>query len=474
MTLFQDKIEDVFRGESLVSAIPGYSLRGLQLDMACSVGAALERGGLHLFEAGTGIGKSLAYIVPALLSGQKTFISTATITLQDQLAEKDAPAVLDALGSDAKVTVLKGRNNYLCLRKWRAGVNRLDLPEDFPEWADSTEDGDISSYGTNLPGGLWRHYRSDVLDCIGTSCSERSACHFYRARIRARGADLLILNHHLLISGLLSADALPEADVLVIDEGHRLEDAASECMGIALGQGALLPVFDGIAFSELPVDRKAELLEMARRLSEAISGLTSGVTDTSVWSPVEHLEEIGDVLEAASVLRTGAEACEDLLPVSQTASMIASSAGTLKDISMETHCCFVEIGGRHPILRAVPLDVGPDLRDQVYSSFDSTIVTSATLTVAGEFDFYRERLGAEEALTRSFGSPFDYSVQAVLSIPGQLPRHDSHDDLAGKVWDWGRRWPKLWVGGHSCFSQATGTLNWSGNSLLPILRMISG
>lgn len=439
MSAFRDAIEEVFRGEALVDAIPAYSLRGLQLDMACAVGAALERGGLHLFEAGTGIGKSLAYLVPALLSGQKTFISTATITLQDQLAGKDAPAVLQALSCEAKVTVLKGRNNYLCLRKWRSGAGRLDMPEDFPEWADGTETGDVASFGTDLPGGFWRHYRSDVMDCIGSSCRERSACHFYRARMRARKADILILNHHLLVSGLLSGDALPEADMLVIDEGHRLEDAASECMGIALGQGTLLPIFDGIAFSEVEAERKAVLLELARRLSEAVSGLTEGVTVTGVWDPVEHLEGITAVLDAASALRTGAEGCEELLPVSQAASAVASSATALTRMSTEVHCCFVEAGGRHPVLRAVPLDVGPDLSDKVYGSFDTTIVTSATLTVAGEFGFYRDRLGAGEALTRSFGSPFHYPEQAVLSVPDDLPPHDRHEELAASVWDWGKR-----------------------------------
>jgi ATP-dependent DNA helicase DinG len=220
-------IEDVFNGNILNSAIPEYSVRPIQVKFARAVGSAMNTGGIYLFEAGTGIGKSIAYIIPAILSGRKIFISTATITLQDQLANKDAPAVLSALDSDARISVLKGRNNYLCLRKWKSGSPSFKIESDFEKWAKTTKDGDISSYSEELPFSVWRHFRSDHLDCTGSSCSFRGSCYFFRARNQARKSDILILNHHLLISGLMADEVLPGADVLVIDEAHRLEDAAS-------------------------------------------------------------------------------------------------------------------------------------------------------------------------------------------------------------------------------------------------------
>lgn len=433
------EIERVLHGEELLGALPGYAVRPLQVRMALEVGAALERGGLHMFEAGTGIGKSLAYIIPALLSGRRILISTATMPLQDQLARRDAPAVLRALGLSSEVCVLKGRNNYLCLRKWSGASERLDLPDAFSAWADSTGEGDISGFQGVLPPGEWRHFRSDRLDCLGASCRFRGECHFLRARSRARQCDLLVLNHHLLISGLMTGDILPEADVLVIDEGHRLEDAASECLGVSLGQGAVLAVFDGIAFSDAEAGRKALLLERARRLEASVAALTAGIEETSPWDPVMHREEIDGVLAEVSGLLAGLEGDEDLLPAAQAAAGIASDCRELMAMGGEDHCCFVETDGRHAVLRGVPLDVGPDLRDHVYACFDTTIITSATLTVAGEFDFFRERLGAGEALTRDFGSPFDYGEQAVLAVPRDLPSQDAHGELAAVVWEWGSR-----------------------------------
>jgi ATP-dependent DNA helicase DinG len=434
-----DRIEDVFTGDVLTSSIPEYSARPQQVRFARAVGSAMDSGGIHLFEAGTGIGKSLAYIIPAILSGRKIFVSTATITLQDQLANKDVPAVLSALNSDAMVSVLKGRNNYLCVRKWNSGSASFKIESDFEQWVETTEDGDISSFSEEVPSAVWRHFRSDHLDCTGSSCHFRGACHFFSARNQARKSDILILNHHLLVSGLMAEEVLPGADVLVIDEGHRLEDAASSCLGLSLSEGILLPIFDGIAFSEIDTKKMAALLEKARLLSGSIAGLTDGIKETSVWNPVEYHEGLEEVKITAEQLAKDTEKIEELLPVSQTASVIANTAGRFMELSTEEYCCFVETGSKHPILKGVPLDIGLDLMDTVYSRFDTTILTSATLTVADEFDFFRNRLGAWDARAKSFGSPFDYSSQAILSIPDNLPPHDSHEDLAMAVWQWGRR-----------------------------------
>ncbi len=433
------EIYSVFHGPVLGKVIPDYAPRPLQVKLSQAVATSFNTGGLHLFEAGTGIGKSIAYIIPAVLSGRKIFVSTATITLQDQLANKDVPAVLEALDSDATVSLLKGRNNYLCLRKWAKAKSGITMDDQFTLWAESTADGDISGYQHQLSPAVWRHFRSDHLDCVGSSCPCRGGCHFLNARNAARKSDVLILNHHLLISGMLAEEVLPGADVLVIDEGHRLEDAASECLGIALGEGILLPIFDGIAFSEIDTDRKAALLEKTRKLSALIADLTSGIEETCLWNPGDHEEQLEEVKDAAGSLAADAEGTEELLSVMQTASAVAASAQSFMDVSTEEYCCFAEVEGRHTLLKGVPLDIGPELRNVVYSMFDTTILTSATLTVAGEFDFFQGRLGAWDAVCKKFGSPFDYYDQAVLSIPDELPPHDSHNELAGMAWHWGRK-----------------------------------
>ncbi len=439
MISLDKRIEDVFYGDVLATVIPGYTVRMLQVELAKAVGKALTTGGIHLFEAGTGIGKSIAYIIPALLSGRRIFVSTATITLQDQLACKDAPAILSALKLDSMVSVLKGRNNYLCLRKWNSGSEMVRTNLSFSRWADATDDGDISSFSEKVSPSVWRHFRSDHMDCTGPSCHFRGACHFFRARNLARKSDLLILNHHLLVSGLLSEDVLPGADVLVIDEGHRLENAASECIGLSLSEGSLLPMFDGIAFSEIETAAKASMLELARRLSSAIAELTASIDKTLVWDSAGHLESLEKAGDLAGKLALDAGQNDDLLAVVQTATAIAQATKRLSELSTEEYCCFVEVNRKNSVLRAVPLDIGPELRDTVYSKFDTTILTSATLTIAEEFDFFKERLGAWDAITRSFGSPFDYRSQAVLSIPDNLPEHDSHEELARIVWEWGKR-----------------------------------
>jgi len=430
-------LEALFQGRRLERGIPGYTPRPLQIKFARAVEAAMETGGLHLFEAGTGIGKSIAYVIPAILSGRKIFISTATITLQDQLAEKDVPGVLKALESEARVTVLKGRRNYLCARKFQSALSSAG-PE-LTQWAETTGDGDITSFPEKIPSSLWRHFRSDHLDCLGTSCGFRGKCFFLKARNLAKQADILILNHHLLISGLLAEEVLPEADVLVIDEGHRLEDAASECLGLVLGEGMLLPLYDGIAFSTLETDAKAALLESTRRLSASIADLTEGIRETSLWDPVDNTEGLKEVARMGKQLAKDVEGCEEMQPVAQAAGSVAETARAFLGVSTEEYCCFAEKEAAHAVLKAVPLDIGPDLGQYVYSRFDTTVITSATLTVASEFDFFQGRLGAWEARTKRFGSPFDYGSQAVLSIPDDLPSHDSHARLAAMAWEWGRK-----------------------------------
>jgi len=433
-----DRIEEILTRALPESSLSGYTVRPRQLDMALTVADAVETGGLFVLEAGTGVGKSLAYLVPALLSGAKTVVSTATLTLQDQLVSKDVPSLTEALGIDIRIAVLKGRRDYLCLRTWSLSSARFGGFSGLGEWAESTDTGDVSHSPSSIPSDIWRHVSGDRLDCPGSSCPFFRKCFYYTARNAARRADLLILNHHLLISGLQTEDLIPEADLLVIDEGHRLEDAASECMGISLGEGMLFPLFDGVGFCELEVKRKALLLEKVRGLAAAVVGLTHGNDETARWSTTDNLVELNRVARLAGELRKEMEPIGNLAAAAMVAGFVEETVKALQNIPVDDYCTFVEVSGRRKVVRSVPLEVGRELASVVYSAFPSVILTSATLTVDGSFEFFTERLGTWDSYSHSFGSPFDYSGQAILSVPEQLPRHDSHGELASAAWSWAK------------------------------------
>ncbi len=204
----QDASEAVFRGGRIGTVLSGYTLRHSQVSMARAVSSLIELGGTAVLEAGTGVGKSLAYLVPAVLSGQAVVVSTATITLQDQLLNKDIPAVGAILGREIDAAVLKGRSNYLCLRKWSLWGEKA-APE-LARWV-SEGGGDTSSLRGNMDQGVLRKVTGDSLDCLGSQCPDMHRCHYYRARNRARKASILIVNHHLLLCGIETGDLIPDA-----------------------------------------------------------------------------------------------------------------------------------------------------------------------------------------------------------------------------------------------------------------------
>jgi ATP-dependent DNA helicase DinG len=425
--------------ELLPGSLPGYVVRPRQVDMALTVADAIASGGMYILEAGTGVGKSLAYILPALLSGVRTIVSTATLTLQDQLVARDIPSLVEALDLDMDVAVLKGRRRYLCSRKWAIAGPRFGRFPGLGEWAEQTDSGDVSGCPVSIPPDVWRHVAGDRMDCNGTACPFYSRCFYYGARNEARRAGLLIVNHHLLVSGMQAEDLIPEADLLVVDEGHRLEDAAGECLGLSLGEGTLFPLYDGVGFCSLDAGRKAELLGKVRELSAAIGGLTHGITETAPWHPAERLNDLERAATVASGLRTQLEGEAELAGTAQAAGYVLETLRALLSVSPDEYCTFVEVSGSRSLIRSVPLNTGEGLASTVYPAFGTVVLTSATMTVDGSFEYFSSRLGTGSCYSHSFGSPFDYAGQAVLSVPDSLPRHDSHDELAATAWEWGRR-----------------------------------
>ncbi len=420
--------------------LEGFQPRLLQTAMAARIARAIESGGCYLFEAGTGVGKSLAYIVPAVLSGRKCIISTATKTLQDQLFLRDIPEVLRNLGSPVSSSVLKGRGNYLCARKLEAGLD-LGLDDRIGRWASTTSTGDVQELDDEPDPRLWARIRSDAMDCLGQACPKRGACFLTRARAEARRAGIVIVNHHLLMSAVRGDDVLPEAGVLVADEGHRLEDAAAECLGYSLFPGMMVPVFDGIAWSSADVGVKAALLASARGMQAAIEEITGteGGVDSEAWDPGSMEGRMEDLASQALVLAGSMSGVEDLAAPSAACRSIAESARAFIEAGERDLCTFRENGGGRPRLRAVPLDPGALLGEGLYPLFGTVVITSATLAVGGDFGFSCERLGITSPEgTCDFGSPFDYGSQALLSCPEGLPDPDDHQSIAEAAWRWGR------------------------------------
>ncbi len=416
------------------AAVPGFTRRVSQVEMAVRVAETLEWGGVSLLEAGTGVGKSLAYLLPAVLSGRKCVVSTATIALQDQLIGKDIPAVSRIAGVPVDAALLKGRGNYLCLRKW--GQASSDAPGWMALWARNTADGDLGNAPMEVPAGLRPRLCGDSLDCLGTQCMHFQGCFYYRARNTARKAAVMVLNHHLLLCGLSSGDLVPEAGLLVVDEAHQLADAALQCLGVVISVPMLDPVIDAIVQSGLDPERKDELLGTVRGAASVINSLTGRVSGEEEYPLAEMLPQFDSLISISETLREGLSRRDDTAAGAQAAACLGEAARRIAELEGSDWCVFTEKAGKHSVLKGVPLEPGPQLAGLVWEAFPAAVLTSATLSVAGDFGYYAGRLGVPSgSLGEVFQSPFDYPSQAVLSVPDDLPSREDHRALSRTAWN---------------------------------------
>jgi ATP-dependent DNA helicase DinG len=436
-------LEEVFgpRGP-LARTLPGFIPRRSQLAMAGRVALALGNRAPLVVEAGTGTGKTFAYLVPALLSGKRVLISTGTRTLQDQLFNKDLPLVAGAIGVPARVALLKGRSNYLCHYRFRqlsgqrslAGTRDRTLAR-VERWAASTRSGDLAEVpdlGDSHP--LWPQITSTRDNCLGAKCTEVARCHVFEARRRAVEADVVIVNHHLLLADLALkedgfGDLLGTADAVILDEAHQIPDLATQFFGTRLGS------------------RQVELLVRDARLE--LAGVTASASALTV--------ELGDVEKAlaalAEVLRGTqrpdwlaadtpfADAAESLsralralgnalgeqgsaAGLTQCAARAADLASRLDTvIHAEEHegARSVELTQRGFTLSLLPFDVAARFSQLTGSTRAAWVFTSATLSVGEDFAHFTSRLGLGEAETLAIPSPFDFESQALLYLPPKLP-----------------------------------------------------
>ncbi len=447
-------------GGALARAMPAFEPRPGQRRMAAAVAQVLETGGVLLAEAGTGTGKTLAYLVPALLSGQRVLISTGTRNLQDQIYYKDLPALGDALGVEVRATYMKGRGNYLCRHRFDAarseseaallsGPDRAYLDQ-LAEWAAQTETGDraeVEDLPDDLP--LWHDIAATSENCIGSDCPAHQECFVTTMRQRAAESDIVIVNHHLLCADAAVrqsayGEVIPACEVAVIDEAHQLEDVATQYFGIAVstrrfeeldhdihrlitGKTATVEIEDAAArelLNLLDQVRDGARLLFAALGPAAASGERTRMTGESLAPAAEAGRRLGRCLEELAAALAGlapGSPNADLAALGRRTGDLRAQLAFLLAATDTAYVYFLERRSRALFLRAAPIDVSSIVRELLLDRMRTTILTSATLTVDASFAYVRGRLGIGEATELRVPSEFDYGEQAILYLPRDLP-----------------------------------------------------
>lgn len=434
------------RGGPLSRVLPEYEERPAQRKLSEAVAEVLDAGGLLLAEAGTGTGKTLAYLLPAVELGQRVVVSTGTKNLQEQLVSKDIPILAQALGRGLNVAVMKGRANYLCLLRFssfsKAGTfGRIDeLPafKAVEAWAPLTATGDRAEV-PELPDSVefWREVSASSENCIGQSCSLFEACFVTKMRQRALEADLVVVNHHLLCADLAVKDGsygqvIPEYDTLILDEAHLIEDVATQYFGVQISthrvEDLCRDVERELKAGQLDAREARAEVEGVRLRADRLFGQLARTPSGRLapgWMTPRLIEESLGLLQRLEGLRTSLLAVPDRPePLSALAGRVLALAGELAFLlkaDTNDHVYYVETRGRGVFLRAMPIDVSSRLKDVLFDQLRAAVLTSATLAVDGGFSYVKDRLGIEPTLELLLPSPFDYEQQAVLYVPRHVP-----------------------------------------------------
>jgi ATP-dependent DNA helicase DinG len=440
-------------GESgpLASHLKGFSPRRQQQEMAEAVVSALEGRQTLVTEAGTGTGKTYAYLVPVLLSGVKVIISTGTKHLQDQLYHRDLPLVKEALGVSVRVSLLKGRANYLCLHRLylfveegKAGRGALaaNLAK-VQQWARRTRTGDIGELsGIPEDSPLWPRVTSTADNCFGQDCPAFSECHLMTARRQAQEADILVINHHLLLSDIALqeegyGDLLPMAEAYILDEAHQLPEIASHFFGQRLSSRQLVELaHDSVAEQLNDAPDMSSIRDTCQRLEKAAADfhLALGVRERRfAWREVADTRAVTLALEKLSIALADLEVELELAAVrGKGLENCFKRAGNLQEqlavFSQKPNNDFVywfETRNRSFTLSASPLEIGENFHTYMERRQAAWIFTSATIAVGECFDHFNRQLNLESTVTRRWESPFNFQRQALLYQPTGLP--DPHD-----------------------------------------------
>jgi ATP-dependent DNA helicase DinG len=445
-------LNDVFSDGGLLSqAIPGYRLREQQLEMAQAVTAAIEQASVLIAEAGTGTGKTFAYLVPALLHGGKVIISTGTKTLQDQLFDRDIPLVRKVLSVPVTNALLKGRANYICHHHLeRAKTDGRFVARDdvvhlarIDSYARTSTSGDRSGLA-EVPedASVWPLVTSTRENCLGSECPYHSKCFVLEARKQALEADVVVVNHHLFFADLVLRDEgagelLPACNTVIFDEAHQLPDTASVFFGEQLSSNQLVELGRDIRLelaanaadaSELQL--QAQLTEKAARdlrlqfANEVVRKTYNEVSaDTDFVAALDHAEQ--QVQELIAQLDIHAARSEGLHHCWERATQLADAIERWRNEADMDHVRWIEVFAASVHLNSTPLSVANAFRNQLAGHPKAWIFTSATLSVRQDFSHYQQQMGLEAAVTESWDSPFDYQNQSLLYVPEGMPDPNS-------------------------------------------------
>jgi ATP-dependent DNA helicase DinG len=431
----------------LARVIPGFESRREQQVMADWVGEALAERSVLAVEAGTGTGKTFAYLVPALLSGRHVIVSTGTRTLQDQLFHRDLPVLSQALGRPVRIALLKGRANYLCRHRLQLVDQSRALPGFEPpsarslarvrKWAEVTRSGDLAE----LPGlrdddPVWPAVTSTRDNCLGAECPDYQRCHVVAARREAQAADIVVVNHHLLLADLALkeegfGELLPGTDAVILDEAHQVPEIAAQFFGlsassrqaVALARDALMELTRLGLLDTVMRGLLARLEETFGQAHAAVRGGNDRLEFDA--APVAFIESLHEGVEALAALAEGFEATGSddagIKQCTRRAQELAATLGTLLAVSAEDGVRWVDVSPRAISVSFSPFDVAPRLCELMQSRPCSWIFTSATLAVGDDFGHFLGRIGAPDARTLKVDSPFDFERQARLYLPRALP-----------------------------------------------------
>ncbi len=445
-------MRDVFAPGGLLERcmIGGYEHRPGQLEMAEAVHDAFEQRHHAVVEAGTGTGKTLAYLIPAICSGRRVVISTATKSLQEQLYQKDIPFLQKHFAPNLKVAVMKGRSNFLCHARVHQmadqpmlkGLEEIDAFRQIREWSKLTETGDRSELTfLSDDSDLWTRLDARRDTCTGQKCDHFNKCFVTAMHQRAKEADLIIVNHHLFFADLaLKQDdfgsILPEYSAVIFDEAHEIEDVASDYFGRQISN---------YRFEELARDADQSLrllklgsptiLRRTQRIREKTRALFDSFPPRDGRFPFarnerdafleQHREAYDSFLAALKGLETEFAAMpqkpEELLRIARRSFELRQEIAFLFESNEKNYVYWYERRNKGVFLTATPIDVSQILRQRLFEPFDTVILTSATLTVGGRFEFIRQRLGVDHVKERTLPPEFDYAEQALLYLPDKIP-----------------------------------------------------
>lgn len=448
-----DSAEQLGSAGALARHIENFAPREAQQEMALAVEQAIENNSVLVTEAGTGTGKTFAYLVPALMSGKKIVISTGTKTLQDQLYHRDIPTVREALNIPITIALLKGRANYLCLHRLelageKSRFKKSDLRlqwQQVRDWQVQTSSGDIAECSVlSEDAMIWSAVTANADNCLGQDCPSYNDCYMFKARKRAQQADIVVVNHHLLLADMALRDdgvgeVLPSANAFIIDEAHQLPEAAAQFFGLRLSSRQLNELANDAIAEHLKHAKEHKMIHTAAQdLQKATADLRLALGSSSQrgsWQALQKQDELEaalknlaekisgleDALEPAAERERGLEHC--FKRAQAFGLLLPQLTGQPQADSVQ----WFETHRRSFSFHLTPMEVADTFESHIKSSSAAWIFSSATLAVGDKFDHFSNRMGLGEPITHRWDSPFDFAQQALMYVPTAMPEPNSRD-----------------------------------------------